>query len=546
LRIIPLGGLDEIGKNMMVLEYGQDMIVVDAGLMFPDEEMLGIDLVLPDFTYVVKNAEKLRGIVLTHGHEDHIGALPYLLKEVRAPLYGTKLTLGMVQGRLEEHRLGKIAMREVWPGKTVQLGPFTLDFLRVNHSIPDGVAVFIRSPVGNVLMTGDFKLDNTPIDAQAMDVQQFASLAGSVDVLMSDSTNAEVPGYTMSERSVGDTLREIFASSKQRIVVAAFASHIHRMQQVIDIARDLGRKVIVTGRSMNRNIAIAAELGYLSFDEGDVLDAFAMPKVPRERQVILATGSQGEPLSALARIANREHKWVQVEPGDTVVISAIPVPGNEKAVSRVIDRLFKCGAEVFYRSISAVHVSGHAQQEELKLMLNLVKPRYLVPVHGHYRHLVNHAALARGMGISDERIFVMENGDRLELTAHGARLIEPVGAGIIFVDGLGVGDIGSTVLRDRRQLAEDGILIAVVTISVMDGKTVAQPELLTRGFVYAKESGDLLDDARERIAAALAVTEKDKVTDPNVIKAAVRDSLQQFLYDRTGRRPVIMPIVLEV
>lgn len=546
LRILPLGGLDEIGKNMMVLEYGEDLLVLDAGLMFPDEEMLGIDLVLPDFSYVVQRADRVRAILLTHGHEDHIGALPYLLREVDAPIYGTKLTLGLVAGRLEEHDLPKVVMKEARPGKNIELGPFVVQFLRVNHSIPDGAAIFIRTPAGNVLDTGDFKFDNTPIDAQVMDLQQFARLAGQVDLLMSDSTNAEIPGYTISEKAVGDTLREIFRSAKGKIVVAAFASHIHRIQQVIDIAREEHRIVGVTGMSMNRNVAIAHELGFLEFKPGEVVDILEMPRVPRHKKVILSTGSQGEPLSALARIASGEHKHVTVEKGDTVVVSATPVPGNEKAVSRVIDRLLKRGADVYYKSIAAVHVSGHGGAEELKLMINLIRPRYFMPIHGEYRHLSSHAALARQVGILERNIFVIENGDTLELGPDGARRGPRVGAGVVFVDGLGVGDIGNVVLRDRRQLAEDGIMIVVVTVSVADGTVISPPEVISRGFVYVKEADQLMSDARRQVEKALAVTQKDSVTDWTVLKAAVRDSLAQFLWDRTGRRPVIMPIVVEV
>jgi ribonuclease J len=546
LRVLPLGGLDEIGKNMMVLEYGDDMILIDAGLMFPDEEMLGVDLVLPDFSYVTQRADKLRGILITHGHEDHVGALPYLLRDVHAPIFATKLTVGLIAGRLEEHRLPNVQLNEVKPGQTLQLGAFECKFMRVNHSIPDCAAILVKTPVGTILDTGDFKFDNTPIDSQVMDLHDFAAAAGRVDILMSDSTNAEIPGYSISERTVGDTLREIFSNAKGKVILASFASHIHRMQQVFDIAHEQGRLVAVTGRSMNRNVTIAHELDYLHFDEGEVFDVVDMPTLPRNKQVILSTGSQGEPLSALARMAAREHRWITVERGDTVIISATPVPGNEKAVHRVIDRLLKLGAHVFYRSISAVHVSGHAAQEELKLMMNMVRPKYFVPIHGEYRHLQAHAGLARQVGIPEENVFVIENGDTLELTPQGVRLGERVGAGVVFVDGLGVGDIGSVVLRDRRQLSKDGIMIVVVTVSVADGAVLAPPDVITRGFVYVKESADLIDDARAQVEKALKRTQRDQVTDWTVLKAAVRDSLQEFLWQRTGRRPVIMPIVVEV
>ncbi len=549
LRVIPLGGLDEIGKNMTVFEYGNDMVVVDAGIMFPDDDHPGVDLILPDFSYIVKRKDKLRGIIITHGHEDHTGSLPYLLKDLDAavPILGTKLTLGLIKGKLDEHGIKKPKLREISAGGHVNLGVFGFDFIPVNHSIPDGVAVLIRTPVGNVLHTGDFKLDQTPIDGRLTDYQAIAKAGKQgVMLLMSDSTNAESPGITRSESEVGQSLRDLFAKAEQRIIVASFSSHIHRVQQVCDAAVACGRKVVVTGRSMVNNTKIARQLGYLTIDDDNIVDAFQMGDIPPEKVCVLSTGSQGEPLSALARMANGDHRTVHIEASDTVVISASPVPGNEKAVGRVINRLAKAGAHVKHRGSHFVHVSGHGASEELKLMLNMVKPRYFVPIHGEARHLRAHSNLAKAVGIDERNIFVLENGDCLELSDQGARLAERVDSGVVYVDGLSVGDVGQVVLRDRQLLARDGIATIIIAIDDANGRPVGEPELVTRGIVFGAEGDQLLDEARARIAKTLAKTAKEGVTDHAVIKNAVRESLSQFMWERIRRRPMIIPVVMEV
>ena len=549
LRVIPLGGLDEVGKNMTVFEYGNDMIVVDAGIMFPDDDHPGVDLILPDFSYVVKRKDKLRGIVITHGHEDHTGALPYLLKELGmpVPVLGTKLTLGLIQGKLDEHKLKKAKLREVKAGSHISLGPFGLDFFAVNHSIPDAVGVFIRTPAANVVHTGDFKLDQTPIDGRMTDygaLTKFGKVG--VDLLMSDSTNAETIGITFSEASVGPSLRDIISKAEQRVIVASFSSHIHRVQQVCDAAVDAGRKVVVTGRSMITNTKIARELGYLEIADENIVDAYDASGLAPADVVVMCTGSQGEPLSALARMANGDHKTVQVERGDTVIIAATPVPGNEKAGSRVINRLAKAGAILKHKGNAQVHVSGHAASEELKVMLNLVQPRFFMPIHGETRHLVAHARLAHDIGMYDEDVFVLDNGDCLELDEAGARVTERVEHGVVYVDGLGVGDVGNVVLRDRQLLAQDGIATVVIAIDGQTGKPVGEPELVTRGIVFGPEGEQLLVEARARVAKTLAKTAKEGATDQAVIKNAVRESLAQLMWEKTRRRPMIIPVVMEV
>lgn len=549
LRVIPLGGLDAIGKNMTVLEYGDDMVVVDAGLMFPDVELPGVDLVLPDYSYILKRREKLRGIVITHGHEDHTGALPYLLRDLGnpVPVLGTKLTCGLIEGKLAEHNIKKPKLRVIRPGMHVTLGIFGFDFVQTNHSIPDSVALLIRTPVGTVLHTGDFKFDQTPIDGRLTDFGAL-SKAGrdGIVLLMSDSTNAAVKGYTRSERDVGRSLRQIIESAPQRVIVASFSSHIHRVQQVCDAAVAAGRKVVVTGRSMIKNTTIARDLGYLHIDPEHIIDAYDAGDLPPEKVVILSTGSQGEPLSALARMANGDHRAVTIESGDTVVISATPVPGNEKAVSRVINRLYKAGAEVFDRSVADVHVSGHASAEELKLMLALAHPRYFMPVHGETKHLVSHARLAETVGMSPEDIFVMDNGDCLEISEKGARVAERVPeAGVVYVDGLHVGDVGDVVLRDRQKLSSDGIATIVVAINGRTRRVVGEPELIVRGLPIA-DSPEALDQARARIVKALARMEKEGATDRSVIQRAVRDALSQFVWETLRRRPMIIPVIMEV
>ncbi len=549
VRLIPLGGLGEVGKNMMVVECNNDMLVIDAGLMFPEDEMLGIDLVLPDFTYLRKNKDKVKGIVLTHGHEDHIGALPYLLRQINAKVYGTRLTLGLIKVKLEEFGLGKSTkLVEIHPKNAVNIGCFRLEFFRMSHSIPDGVGLAIHTPAGLIVHSGDFKLDQTPIDGNIIEFDKISTFREKgVLALLSDSTNAEMEGFTPSERVVGENLRKIFERAKGRIIVASFASHIHRIQQVIDTAHKFGRKIAVTGKSMANNVEIAGELGYLKVPKKMIIHPAEMKKYSQKQICVLSTGSQGEPLSALARMANHEHKWIDVGEGDTVIISASAVPGNEKSIFQTIDRLFRCGADVYYESISGVHVSGHGAQEELKLLINMVRPEYFVPIHGEYRHLKHHAALALELGIPKNNIFIANNGDVIEFDGNGsARMKERVTAGEVLVDGLGVGDIGDVVLRDRQQLASDGILIVVVTIDKQTGRLVAAPDLVTRGFVYVKESGELLDEAKDHVVATLERTAAGSITDWAVLKADVRRALSSYIYDKIKRRPMIMPIIVEV
>ena len=549
LRIIPLGGLDEIGKNMTVFELGNDMIIIDAGIMFPDDDHPGVDLILPDYSYVIKRKDKLRGIVITHGHEDHTGALPYLLKELgnNVPVLGTKLTLGLIRGKLEEHNLKKVKLREIKAGGHVSLGPFGFDFFAVNHSIPDAIGVYLRTSAGNVLHTGDFKLDQTPIDGRLTDYPAITKFAKTgVDLLMSDSTNAETRGITASEAEVGRQLREVINGAEQRVIVASFASHIHRIQQICDAAVGAGRKVVVTGRSMITNTTIARELGYLDIADENLVDAYDASGVPSEKIVVLCTGSQGEPLSALARMANGDHKTISVETGDTVIISASPVPGNEKAVSRVVNRLTKAGARVLHKGSMMVHVSGHAAAEELKLMLNLVQPTYFMPIHGEARHLAAHAHLAHDIGMYDEDVFIMDNGDCLEIGDKGARISECVEHGVVYVDGLSVGELGQVVLRDRLLLSQDGIATIIIAIESQTGRPIGEPELVTRGIVVGAEGDKLLIDARARIAKTLAKTYKEGATDQAVIKNAVRESLSQLFWERIRRRPMIIPVVMEV
>lgn len=549
LRVIPLGGLDGIGKNMTVLEFGNDMIVIDAGLMFPDDDHPGIDLILPDYSYIIQRKDKLRGIIITHGHEDHTGALPYLLKDLGAPVpvLGTKLTLGIIAGKLEEHRIKKPKLREIKAGSHVNLGMFGLDFFAVNHSIPDGVAVYVRTPVGTVLHTGDFKLDQTPIDGRFTDYAGFARAAKQgVTLLMSDSTGAEHPGHTPSEAEVGKTLREIFARAEQRIIVASFASHVHRVQQVCDAAVASGRKVVVTGRSMVNITKIARDLGYLHIDDDDIVDAFAMGNMPADQVVVLCTGSQGEPLSALARIANGDHRTVQIQEGDTVVISASPVPGNEKAVSRVMNRLYRAGAHVVHRGMARIHVSGHSSAEELKLMLNLVSPDNFMPIHGEMRHLHAHAHLATAVGIPEKNVWVLDNGDCLEIDEAGVHRGQPVSSGVVYVDGLAVGDLGQVVLRDRQALSSDGFALIVVAIDRRTGAVVGDPELVTRGLVLGADTAEALKGARARIDKVLKKTSGEGATDEAVIKKALHDALSQYVWETARRRPMIIPIVMEV
>lgn len=547
LQIIPLGGLGEVGKNMTVFRYADDIIIVDAGLMFPDDDMLGVDLVIPDMSYVYENAALVKAVFLTHGHEDHIGSLPYLLKKLDVPVYGTSLTLGILQGRLKENDVRSAKLTEIKPGDKIKAGVFTVGFLRVNHSIADAVALSINTPHGMIVHTGDFKFDQTPVDGQVTEFSKFAELGDKgVLALLADSTNAERPGFTASEKSVGKTLDEIFRNAKNRIVVASFSSNIHRLQQVIDSAAKYNRKVAVIGRSMLNVVGIALELGYLKIPEGVLIDIDALNNYTTSQVVILTTGSQGEPMSALTRIAMSDHKKVSIIPGDTVVISATPIPGNEKLVSRTVDYLFKLGADVVYERSEGIHVSGHASQEELKLMQNLVRPKFFIPVHGEYRHLIKHAKLANEVGVPKENIFVIENGDIVELTATEGKVNGKVTSGRVLVDGLGVGDVGNIVLRDRKQLSQDGILIIVVTIDKATNTVVSGPDIVSRGFVYVREADDLMDAAKHKVNLALNKCVQSGSADWSSIKFAIRDALGRFLYEKTRRRPMILPIIMEV
>lgn len=548
LLIIPLGGMGEIGKNMTLLQYEKEIIVIDSGLMFPEEEMLGIDIVIPDISYLTENRDLVKGIFITHGHEDHIGALPYVLQQLDVPLYGTKLTLGLVEGKLKETKFKKnISLNVIKPPASIKLGNFTVEFIRVNHSIPDAVGLAIHTPVGIVCHTGDFKLDQTPVDGEKADLNKFAELGSKgVLVLMSDSTNAEREGYTMSEKVVGQTIEEIFSQVDNRIIVATFASNIHRIQQILDAAYKFNRRVAVVGRSMVNVVNIALELGYLTAPKDIIMELDEINKLPKEKVVIISTGSQGEPMSALTRMAMSEHRKVEINEGDTVLISASPIPGNEKFVARTIDHLFKQGADVIYEAISGVHVSGHASQEELKLMLNLVRPKYFIPVHGEYRHLIHHSKLAKEVGVPEENIFIAENGRIMEFTRDSGKMAGKVTAGKVLVDGLGVGDVGNIVLRDRKQLSQDGILIVVVTIDKESTEVVAGPDIISRGFVYVRESEQLMENAKEKVKQALHKCQEDNICEWSAMKSNVRDTLGKFLFEQTRRRPMILPIIMEV
>lgn len=548
VNVIPLGGIGEIGKNMMAIEYDRKILVIDAGLMFPEEEMLGIDVVIPDISYLLENKNRILAMILTHGHEDHIGAVPYVLQQIDVPIYGTRLTLGLVEGKLKEQGIEPaIPPVCIRAGDRVELGPFTVEFIHVTHSIADVVALAITCPAGIIIHTSDFKADQTPIGQEPMDFSKFAEYGQKgVLLLLSDSTNAERPGYTLSEREVGEAFEETFRRAQGRILVATFASNIYRIQQIIDSAWKFDRKVAFVGRSMENVVGIALDLGYLEMPDGMMIELDAVDRVPPGQLVIITTGSQGEPMSALTRMAMAEHKKIGIMPGDTVIISASPIPGNEKFIGRTINHLFRQGADVIYEAFSGVHVSGHASQEELKLMLNLVMPKYFIPVHGEYRHLVKHARLARQVGLPEEHIFIPDIGDVLEFGQSWARVGGKVTAGKVLVDGLGIGDVGNVVLRDRKQLAEDGILIVVVTIDKQTGAIVAGPDVVSRGFVYVKESERLLEDARSTVKEVVKRCEDQGVTEWETIKRYIRDSLRQFIFEKMKRRPMILPIVMEV
>ena len=548
LKIIPLGGLLEIGKNITVFEYENDIILVDCGLAFPEDDMLGIDLVIPDLTYLEKNKEKIRGLVITHGHEDHIGSIPYLLKQINVPIYATKLTIGLIEHKLEEHKLLRSAkLNVVNPGQIVDFGTMQVEFIRTTHSIPDACSLAIHTPVGVVVHTGDFKIDYTPIDGEMMDFGRLAELGNrGVLALMSDSTNSERKGYTMSESTVGEVLDKLFINCTKRIVVATFSSNVHRVQQIVNSAVKYGRKVAICGRSMINTIETARKFGYIKVPDNVFIDIDMIKSYPDDRLTIITTGSQGETMSALTRMASGEHKKVQITPNDLIIISANPIPGNENAVSKVIDDLMKIGAEVVYNALEDIHVSGHACQEEQKLMISLVKPKYFIPVHGEYRQLIAHSETAKKVGVNPENIFIMTNGRVLELNEYEAKLTGTVPVGRIMVDGLGVGDVGNIVLRDRQRLSQDGLIIIVLTMDSVTGTVVAGPDVLSRGFVYVRDSENLMEEIKKLLRAKISEFEEKHITDWATIKSLLREELRDYIYKKTKRDPMILPIIMEV
>jgi ribonuclease J len=547
LKIVPLGGLSEIGKNMMLMEYENDIIIIDAGLMFPGEEMLGIDLVIPDISYLLENKEKIRGIVITHGHEDHIGALPYLLPQLEVPVYSTKLTNGLIEVKLKERKALAGAKLKVVPyGGQVNLGRFKVEFFPVCHSIPDAAGLIIHSPLGTIVHSGDFKLDYTPVDGKPTDLSRLAQLgAQGVLLLLSDSTYAELPGYTPSERLVGESLDRVMAKAPGRVIVTTFSSLVSRIQQVIDAAARHERRVFIIGRSMTDIVKMTLELGYLKAPEGILARIDELKNTPHNKVVFVTTGSQGEPTSALVRIANRDHRHVHILHGDTVVLSATPVPGNEALINRTVDNLFRQGAQVLYDKVAQVHVHGHGSQEELKLLLNLVKPRFFMPVHGEFRHLSFHAKLAQSVGIPEKNIFLLEDGDVLELGQWSGKVDGKVSSGNVYVDGLSVGDVGPVVLRDRRMLSRDGIVMVIITVNRQTGKLVGRPDIVSRGFVDTREAKDMIEESRDLVAKALDHSGA-RPADWGFIYAKVRDILHKFYYDQTKRRPMILPVMVKV
>lgn len=549
LRVISLGGLQEIGKNITVLEINGDIIVVDCGVAFPEDDMLGIDLVIPDFSYLVKNKDKVRGIVLTHGHEDHIGSIPYILRDLNVPIYGTMLTLGLMENKLREHNLLATTTRIcVKPGETITLGKFKVEFIRTTHSIADSVALAITTPVGLVIHSGDFKVDYTPIQGESIDLQRFAALGKSgVLLFLCESTNVEEKGYTISEKSVGVIFEKIFEESPhQRIMVATFSSNIHRIQQIINSAVKHKRKVAIIGRSMINATTTANELGYLDIPDNVLIEISEIKNYKDEQLVIITTGSQGEPMAALSRMAASDHKQVDIRPGDKIIISASPIPGNEKSISKVINELMKKGADVIYEGLMEIHVSGHAKQEEIKLLHALVKPKYLMPIHGEYKHLKHHKDLACSLGMKKDDVFVMNIGEVLEVTDNSAKITGTVPSGQVLVDGLGVGDVGNIVLRDRKHLSQDGLMIVVVSIEKETSNIVAGPDIISRGFVYVRESENLMDEARNVVRNALYRCEEKNITEWSSMKTLIRDTLKEYLWHKTKRSPMILPIIMEV
>jgi ribonuclease J len=545
LSVFALGGVGEIGKNMYVVQYDQDIVVIDAGLKFPEEDMLGIDMVIPDITYLLENRDKVKGILITHGHEDHIGGLVFVLRHLNVPVYATKLTIGLIEFKLKEAGiLGQCKLQQIDNQSEVRLGSMKATFFKTNHSIPDSVGVCLDTPEGKIVHTGDFKFDQTPVNNQMADLARMVRIGDEgVLALLSDSTNAERPGFTGSERKVGQAIDEVFYQAKGRIVVATFASNIHRIQQVVDAAGHYGRKVTVIGRSMQNVVQIALELNYLYMPKGMLVDVEEIHKLPADEVVILTTGSQGEPMAALTRMARSTHRKVDILPGDTVIIAATPIPGNEKYVARTVDQLCRVGAEVIYGS--DIHVSGHGSQEELKLMLNLMKPKFFIPIHGEYRMLRYHAGLAEQVGIAPENIFLIDNGDTVEFSGGKAKYGPKVHAGQVLIDGLGVGDVGNIVLRDRKLLSQDGILVIVVTLSKQSGAILSGPDIISRGFVYVRESEELLDEANRLVTQTLNKCMEEKVNEWSSLKTSVRDILGKFLYEKTRRRPMILPIIME-
>ena len=545
--VIPLGGLGEIGKNMTVIQYGNDIIVIDAGLAFPDDDMFGIDLVIPDMSYLIENRDKVRAVVITHGHEDHIGGLSYLLNEVNVPVYATKLVCGLIEGKLKENHITNYTLNEVHHGDEVQIGCMKVGFIHTNHSIPDASALYFRTPVGTIVHTGDFKVDMTPVDGKQMDMHKFAELGRrGVLLLMSDSTNAERPGYTESETTVGHAFRKAFRAAKGRIILATFASNISRIQQAINTAIQFKRKVTVLGRSMVNNVQVAIELGYLDVPEGVLIEPDELNRYPADQVLILTTGSQGEPMAGLSRMASNNHRSVSIMPGDTVIISATPIPGNETGVGRTIDNLMRLGANVIAGRDKKIHVSGHASQEELKLMLGLIKPNYFVPIHGEYRMLRTHGDLAVMMGVDKDHVLIGDNGQIFEFSNRSGHKTGHVNAGRVFVDGLGVGDVGNIVIRDRQQLAMEGVVIVVMTLAKGTSHPLAGPDIVSRGFVYVRDFEELIREAHDRVAAVLERCEAGNIREWAVIKSQVRDTLSRYLYEKTRRRPMILPIIMEV
>jgi len=548
LKIISLGGLNEVGKNLTVYEYGADMIVVDCGLGFPDDDMYGVDIVIPDMTYLIKNQSRLRGIILTHGHEDHIGALPYVMGEVDAPLYATPLTAGLIQIKLAEHDLLEKTIIEVKkPGESVKLGCFKIEFIHVNHSIPDAVALAIKTPVGTIVHTGDFKIDTTPVSGGMIDLARLGDLGKrGVLALLSDSTNVERHGYSHSERNVGERLDELFHGCTKRIIVTTFASNIHRVQQVIDCAVKYGRRVAVTGRSMEKALRVSLELGSVTIPDGLLMDLNQIKNLPPEKIVIITTGSQGEPMSALYRMAFSGHRQIEIKSGDRVIISSSAVPGNERMISRVIDELFRRGADVIYDKISDLHVSGHAYQEDLKMILALIKPRFFIPNHGEHRHLCTHARLAAQMGVKANNIMIADVGQVIELSGKSIAKNGTVPSGRVLVDGTGIGDVGTVVLRDRKHLAQDGMLVVIVNLSSEDGSLVTSPDILTRGFIYVKESEELMRELRDVVTGSIDNNVFGKVTDWTALKSSIKRDLSEYLFKRTKRNPMILPVITEI